>query len=189
MLSFPGKDSRMKPKKLKVARLHSAKEIRRQVTKLGRQLSRKFKGKDPVFLVSLKGAFIFASDLVRAMSGVSSNISFIQPSSYRDKMKSAGKVNFLINLNDSVTGRHVIIVEDIVDSGLTAEKLYKLIRKQRPASITFVALVVKPQCFETDVKVDYFCFKYRGSRFLVGYGLDFGQYSRNLPYIGTIPRQ
>jgi hypoxanthine phosphoribosyltransferase len=132
----------------------------------------------------LKGAFIFLSDLVRHMQGPVS-IDFLATSSYGMGSNSSGEVRLLKDLDTALHGRHVVIVEDIVDTGLTLSYLQDILRAREPATLRTVCLLSKPSRRLVDVKVDYVGFSIE-DRFVVGYGLDYAEQHRNLPYIGIL---
>lgn len=134
-------------------------------------------------LCILKGSFIFTADLCRAIPGPV-NIEFLGVTSYGDDTKSSGAVRITHDLSRSIKERHVIIVEDIVDTGLTLEYLKRVLSARRPASLRICALLEKPQG-GSPVKPDYVGFQI-GDEFVVGYGLDWAQRYRNLPYVGAI---
>ncbi|QDH77987.1 hypoxanthine phosphoribosyltransferase [Echinicola soli] len=148
-----------------------------RVKALGRALSEDYDGKHPLVLGILNGAFMFLSDLMKEMS-VPLEVSFIKIASY-EAMQSTGNVRELVGLKEEVGNRHIIIVEDIVDTGRSMEYLIELLKEKSPASISVVSLLLKPEALATDVEVDYVGFEIP-NKFVVGYGLDYDGYGRNL---------
>jgi len=159
-------------------------QIQETVERIGKQISEDYAGQDIVLVTVLKGAFIFMADLVRAIEG-STEIDFMAVSSYGDGSKSSGVVRIIKDLAVSVEGRHVIIVEDILDSGLTLTYLLKNIKSRNPLSIEVATLLYKEGKQKTNLRC-----KYVGlmcpDEFVVGYGLDYNEKYRNLPYIGIL---
>ncbi len=147
------------------------------VSRLGKELSRDYDGKRPVFLVILNGSLHFASDLTRAFEE-KCEVSFVKYSSYQG-VKSTGKLQELIGLQESLFGRHVIIVEDIVDTGLTLSGIFEAISTREPLSIRTATLLYKPKKLRYAVKPDYVGFEI-DDRFVVGYGMDYNGIGRNL---------
>jgi len=154
--------------------------IEKKVTQLGRQISKDFSGRCPLFLAVLNGAFIFASDLFRHIS-IEAEITFIKLASYQGTT-STGTVATHIGLEKAVTGRHIIIVEDIIDTGKTLHEFIPTVLQQQPASLKIVSLLIKPDAMKFPVEVDYFGFEIP-EKFVVGYGLDFNGLGRNIPGI------
>ena len=163
--------------------LISAEEIEETVAGIGRRISRDFEGKDPIFIGVLKGCFIFMADLMRHVN-IKCSMDFMSVSSYKGTT-STGAVNITKDIGESIEGRHVIIVEDILDSGLTLNYLKNYLMMRKPASITIATLMDKPSRRKADVYADYSCFEVP-DEFVVGYGLDYNQRYRNLPYIGVL---
>ncbi len=163
------------------------KVIQNQVRELGEQISSDYEGETPVLVCILKGAFIFLSDLVRNMS-IPVELDFMMVSSYGDEATSSGIVKIKKDIDTDITGRHVIIVEDIVDTGLTLDYLYQYFSNHNPASVKVCAFLDKPEAHQVDLKIDYLGFEI-GNEFVVGYGLDYAQNYRNLPYIGILKRE
>ncbi|MBN2054598.1 hypoxanthine phosphoribosyltransferase [bacterium] len=159
-------------------------EIKRRTEEMGRQLSIDYAGKEPLFIGILRGAFIFLSDLSRAVT-IPCSFDFMVVSSYGTETKSTGVVRILKDLNETVEGRHIILVEDIVDTGLTLDYLIRMLRVREPASIKTCALLNKQECRVVEVQTDYVGFDI-DNFFVVGYGLDYQQLYRNLPYIGRL---
>jgi len=158
----------------------STDQLRQCIQQMGAALTTDYKGRNPLFLGVLNGAFVFAADLLRACD-MDCEISFIRLSSYAGT-QSSGSVATVIGLQMDVTGRDVVIVEDIVDSGRTLHEFLPELWKLEPASVRIAALLLKPDALEFDVNVDYIGFEIP-SRFVVGYGLDYNGLGRNLPDI------
>ena len=164
--------------------LVSEEELKQRVQEMGNALYEKFEGKNPLFLGVLKGSFIFMADLVRACQ-LRSDIEFIAVSSYANATESSGRVHINYDLQKDITGRDLIIVEDILDSGNTLAFLKQYFEVKGAASITIVTLLDKPSRREKAVNADLVGFTVP-DEFVVGYGLDFAQSYRNVPYIGVL---
>ena len=158
--------------------------IRDRVAALGRQIAADYAGREPLFVGVLKGCFIFMADLVRACD-IRCTVDFMVVSSYGAGTRSSGAVEIVKDLSQDIAGRDVIIVEDILDSGNTLSYLEKIMAARNPASIRIVTLMDKPDRRTADVTADYVGFTIPDS-FVVGYGLDYDQRYRNLPYIGVL---
>lgn len=158
--------------------------IQKRVKELGREISFDYTGMELMVTGILKGAMIFMADLIRALE-INVSLDFVMVSSYGKGHKSSGAVSFLKNLEQSIEGRHVLIVEDIVDTGLTLNYLVQNFQARKPASLKICALLDKPCRHKVEVKVNYCGFTIPDC-FVVGYGLDFGEYYRNLPYIAVL---
>ena len=167
--------------------LLSQQQIREKVEELGVQISQDYAGKEPVLVSVLKGAFIFMADLVREIT-VPCTVDFMAVSSYGKGAKSSGQVQIIKDLDTNIEGRHVIVVEDILDSGVTLSYLLELLRARRPASVRLCALLDKPARRKVPVEIDY-----RGltvpDEFIVGYGLDYAEQYRNYPEIAVLKRE
>ncbi len=153
-------------------------EIQKRIKELAEQLSEDYKGKIPVFIGVLNGSFLFMSDIIRYMN-IDCEIDFFKLSSYGDEKISSGRVKLFKELNCDVNGRDIIIVEDIVDSGLSINYIEDLFSEKKPNSMKVVSLLVKPGSLKYDVKIDYIGFDIP-SKFVIGYGLDYAQKYRNL---------
>jgi len=164
--------------------LFSEEEIKTRVQELGDELFDKFKDKNPLFVGVLKGCFLFMADLVRACQ-IKSEIEFIAVSSYGDGFASSGNVQITRDLQHDITGRDLIVVEDILDSGNTLYFLTQYFKAKGANSVTVVTLLDKPARREKPIKADYVGFE-SPDEFVVGYGLDFKQQYRNVPYIGVM---
>ena len=163
--------------------LISAEEIQRKVAEMGRQISADYAGKEPVFVGVLKGCFIFMSDLMRNVD-INCTMDFMAVSSYSGT-STTGAVKINKDLSEDIEGRDVIIVEDILDSGITLSYLKGYLLNRKPASIKIATLMDKPARRRADVYADYSCFEVPDA-FVVGYGLDYDEKYRNLPYIGVL---
>ena len=163
--------------------LISEEELQAAVKKVGEQISKDFEGKSPIFVGVLKGCWIFMADLMRYVS-INCSVDFMSVSSYSGT-NSTGTVKITKDLNEDIEGRHIIIVEDILDSGVTLNYLRNYLMLRKPASITIATLMDKPARRKTDVYADYSCFEVPDA-FVVGYGLDYNELYRNLPYIGVL---
>ena len=152
--------------------------IQKRVKELGEKISEDYKDSVPVFIGVLNGSFLFMSDLIRNVS-IDCEIDFFKLSSYGDSKISSGKVTMLKELNCDVHNRDVIIVEDIVDSGLSIKYIEELFSEKSPRSMCVVSLLVKPDSLKYKVKIDYIGFNIL-SKFVIGYGLDYAQKYRNL---------
>jgi hypoxanthine phosphoribosyltransferase len=156
----------------------SEKTIQSRIKELADTISKDYEGKVPVFIGVLNGSFIFMSDLVKNV-GIDCEIDFFKLSSYGDAKISSGNVKLIKELNCDVNGRDLLIVEDIVDSGLSIKFIEELINQHHPTSMKVVSLLVKPNSLRYDVKIDYIGFEIP-SQFVIGYGLDYAQKYRNL---------
>jgi hypoxanthine phosphoribosyltransferase len=164
--------------------LISEDDLQRRVQELGEQVSRDYEGLDPLLVAVLKGAVIFAGDLLRAIT-IPCSIDFMAISSYGSGTESSGVVRILKDLDAPIAGRHVLVVEDIVDSGLTLSYLAGSLASRGPASLEICALLAKPDRREVDIVCRYVGFEIP-NRFVVGYGLDADEQFRGLPYVATV---
>ena len=158
-------------------------EIEDKVSEVGRRITEDFRDRDPIFVGVLKGCFIFMADLMRHVD-IKCSMDFMAVSSYSGT-SSTGAVKINKDLSQDIEGRHVIIVEDILDSGVTLSYLKRYLMGRKPASINIVTLLDKPARRKADVYADYSCFEVPDA-FVVGYGLDYNEHYRNLPYIGVL---
>lgn len=158
-------------------------ELEKAVQKIGARISEDYAGEEPVFVGVLKGSFIFMADLMRHVT-VNCNMDFMAVSSYSGTT-STGAVKINKDLNEDIEGKHVIIVEDILDSGVTLNYLKGYLEGRHPASIKICTLMDKPARRKAQVYADYSCFEVPDA-FVVGYGLDYNERYRNLPYIGVL---
>lgn len=164
--------------------LYTEKAIAARVEQLGAELTEKLGDKRPVLVCVLKGASFFYIDLCRCMN-CPIDMDFISVSSYGAHAKSSGVVRLIKDLDNNITDRHVVIVEDIIDSGLTMKYLKQLFAAREPASITTVSFLDKESAHPQALKTDLVGFEI-ADEFVVGYGLDYANYYRNLPYIGVL---
>jgi hypoxanthine phosphoribosyltransferase len=165
--------------------LITAEQIQARIAEMGVQIERDYPGGEGIHLVGvLKGGFMFMADLVRAMSA-RVTLDFIAVSSYAKSTKSSGEVRLLKDLDAGLEGRHVIIVEDIVDTGLTLTYLQDILRARAPRSLKTACLLSKPSRRRVQVAVDYIGFDIE-DRFVVGYGLDYAEKYRNLSHIAVL---
>lgn len=165
--------------------LISEDDIQSRVAELAAQISSDYEGcSDLVMVGVLKGSFIFLADLSRRLE-IPRTIEFIAVSSYGNKALSSGAVRLVMDVRGDLDGKHVLIVEDIVDTGHTLKYLIGIMKSHRPASVKTAALVRKADRAEVDVTIDYLGFDI-GDEWVVGYGLDFAEQNRTLPYIGVI---
>ncbi len=158
-------------------------EIRRQVKRVAEEINRDLCGRKPLFLAILNGSFIFAADLMREIT-LESQISFVKLASYAG-MSSTGEVADMIGLDADIEGRDVVVVEDIVDSGLTMQHVMEMLRARNPRSLAVCTLLVKPENLKVDVDIRYRCFEIPND-FIVGYGLDYDGFGRNTRDIYTV---
>ena len=160
------------------------KAIKRKVKAMAKQLDKLYEGRVPVVVCILKGSVMFFADLIRNMK-TSLTIDFMAVSSYGNGTKSTGEIKILKDLSTDITGRDVLIVEDIIDSGNTLYNLKKLLHSRAPASVNIVTLLDKPDRREAPMEPEYTCFVIE-DEFVVGYGLDYAEEYRNLPYVGVL---
>lgn len=158
-------------------------EIKERIKELAARINKDMADKNPLFLAVLNGAFIFAADLMREIT-IPSEISFVKLASYQGLM-STGKVHEVIGINEDLTGRHVIIVEDIVDTGCTMKQMIATLGTRNPASIDICTLFVKPDKLKEPLDIKYSAFSIP-NEFILGYGLDYDQQGRNLKEIYTL---
>lgn len=164
--------------------LVSEEELQRRIAELGAQLSEDYEGKDVICVCILRGAVHFFSDLVRHMTCMT-ELDFMSISSYCNGKRTSGIVRIAKDMDTSITGRHVLIIEDIMDSGHTLKHLKKVLEARDPASLKICCLLDKPSRRECDITPDYTGFVIP-NEFVLGYGLDFNNFYRNLPYVGVL---
>lgn len=162
----------------KLALFLDNKKIKSAVEAIAKRIHKDLEGEVPVFICVLKGAFVFASDLIRAYEG-NCEIAFIRLASY-EGTQSSGKIKTMMGLTDNIVGRSVVIVEDIIDSGLTMKQLLSQIEHFQPKQVKVASLFTKPSNLKCEVQIDYHCFEIP-NKFIVGYGLDYDGLYRNLP--------
>lgn len=159
-------------------------QITRRVQELGAELSRDYADKNPIFICILKGAVMFMADLAKSIK-VPMEMDFMATSSYGNSSASSGVVRILKDLDRTVEGRHVVLVEDIVDTGLTLAHLKEMILHRKAASVKIASMFDKPEGRKVDIKPDYYGFVVP-NQFIVGYGLDYAEQYRNLPCVGVL---
>jgi len=167
--------------------LFTEETIDEKVRELGLLISKEYVDKQPLIVCVLKGAVLFTADLVKRIS-IQMELDFIAISSYGASTQSSGVVRILKDLDASVEGRHILISEDIVESGLTLSYLRDVLMRRNAASVRVVALFDKPDGRKVDIRADYCGFQVP-NRFIVGYGLDYAERYRNLPYVGVLKRE
>lgn len=166
--------------------MYSAAQIQARIAELGEQITRDYADLDLAVVSVLKGSYIFCADLVRAI-GLPLSVDFLGVSSYGGKTETSGVVRITSDLSRPIEGKHVLVVEDIVDTGLTMAFLRENLKTRRPASIRVCALLEKPSRLRVPVEIDYKGFVIPDA-FVVGYGLDYDERYRNVPFIGVLKR-
>ncbi|RXT09017.1 hypoxanthine phosphoribosyltransferase [Ammoniphilus sp. CFH 90114] len=164
--------------------LLSEEVIQAKIAELGQIISEEYKDRNPLIICVLKGAAPFMSDLIKRIT-IHMEMDFMAVSSYGASTVSSGEVRIIKDLDASVEGRHVLIVEDIIDSGLTLNYLHDLLHRRKAGSVKIITLLDKPHRRKVDIKPDYCGFEVP-DEFVVGYGLDYAERYRNLPYIGIL---
>lgn len=164
--------------------LLSEEQLSQKIAELGEEISKDYQGKEIVAIRVLKGAILFMADLARAVK-VPMALDFMAVSSYGNGTSTSGTVRILKDLDNSIEGKHVLVVEDIIDSGVTLKYLLKNLKSRKPASIKLCTLLNKPERRRVEVDIDYCGFTVP-DYFLVGYGLDYAEKYRNLPFIGIL---
>ena len=159
-------------------------EMRARIKELGKQIATDYAGKDFVLVGVLKGAYAFYADLARAIR-IPLRVDFLIVTSYGSQSKTSGKVKVVTELTEDIRGKDVLLVEDIVDSGLTVQYLIKTLAKHKPRSIKVCTLLSKPERRTINVQLDYVGFKIP-DKYVIGYGLDYQQKYRNLPYLAVL---
>ena len=159
-------------------------ELQERIAELGKRISQDYEGKRPILVCILKGGILFLSDLIRHIA-VPHEIDFMAISSYGASTESSGVVRILKDLDANIAGRHVLIVEDIIDTGHTLDYILRNLRTREPASLRICTLLSKPARRELDVPLEYIGFEIP-NEFVIGYGLDFAEIYRNLRYIGVL---
>ncbi len=168
----------------KISVLISEEDVDKRIQEIGKQISKEFEGQEVHLICVLRGGSFFMCELAKRIT-VPVTLDFMQVSSYGSETKSSGVVKIVKDLDDPVNDKNVIVVEDIIDSGRTLSYLLEMIRKRGPKSMTLCTLLDKPERRVVDVHVDYTGFEIP-DKFVVGYGLDYDQRYRNLPYIGVV---
>ncbi|MBO4930451.1 MAG: hypoxanthine phosphoribosyltransferase [Clostridia bacterium] len=164
--------------------LYSKQDLEETVARLGREITKDYQGKTPVLVAVLKGAFIFMADLVRAIE-IPCTVDFMVVSSYGKSTQTSGSVKIIKDLDTNIEGKDVIIVEDILDSGITLSNLIRILNQRHPASIKICTLFDKPARHKVDIQVDYNGLEVP-DEFIVGYGLDYAEIYRNYPEIAVL---
>jgi hypoxanthine phosphoribosyltransferase len=164
--------------------LLDAETLAQRCAELGAQISKDYAGQEVVLVVVLKGSFMFAADLMRHIE-VPVTVDFLGLRSYGDDTRSSGVVEITSDLTKPVTGKHVLVVEDIVDTGLTMQYMLENLETRHPASVKLASLLHKPARAKVEIPIDYLGFTIE-DKFVIGYGLDYAQRYRNLPYIGVL---
>ncbi len=159
-------------------------EIDARVSEMGKQISEDYAGKDLVVIILLKGAAWFATDLTRAID-IPLRVDFMVASSYGDGTSTSGSVKVRLDINEKIEGKHVLLIDDIIDSGVTFAAISNMLKQQKPASLKTVALCDKAERRINGLEADYVGFKIP-DEFVVGYGLDYAGDYRNLPFIGVL---
>jgi hypoxanthine phosphoribosyltransferase len=159
-------------------------QIKARTRDLGHRISKDYEGKVPVLIGILKGGFMFMADLIRSMD-IPMEVDFMAISSYGSGVTSSGAVKIRKDIDVNIEGRHVIVVEDIIDSGLSIRYIRDYLMRHKPSSVKVCALLNKPKAHAKDLNIDYVGFDI-GNEFVVGYGLDYDGLYRNLPYIGIL---
>jgi hypoxanthine phosphoribosyltransferase len=162
-------------------------KIKQRIQELSTEIAFDYRGKEVTAICVLKGSFIFFADLIRQID-LPMSCEFMGVSSYGNKMVSSGEVKITLDLTEPLNGKHVIIIEDIIDSGLTMQYLINNLKTRKPASLKVCSLLLKPDSLKADIPVDYVGFKL-GKEFVVGYGLDHASRFRQLPYIGVVENE
>ena len=164
--------------------LYSKQDLEETVARLGREITKDYQGKTPVLVAVLKGAFIFMADLVRAIE-IPCTVDFMVVSSYGKSTQTSGSVKIIKDLDTNIEGKDVIIVEDILDSGITLSNLIRILNQRHPASIKICTLFDKPARHKVDIQVDYNGLEVP-DEFIVGYGRDYAEIYRNYPEIAVL---
>lgn len=164
--------------------LVTAQKIEQRIRELGAEIARDYSGRNPLLIGVLKGACLFLSDLMRTVD-IPLNVEFMAISSYGAEMRTSGEVRIMKDLDVAIEGRHILVVEDIVDTGLTLSYLLANLESRGAASVKLAALLDKYERREKEVAIDYLGFKIP-DKFVVGYGLDFAERYRNLPFIAVL---
>lgn len=159
-------------------------KVQKKVEELAKQIEADYEGKELLLICILKGSIVFTVDLARKLNK-KVKIDFLQVSSYGKKMISSGNVDLKLDLQESIEGKHVLVVEDIIDTGKTLKYLLEHLKGKKPASLKLCSLLDKPEKRVYEVDVDYVGFQIP-DKFVVGYGLDYNEMYRNLPYIGYL---
>ena len=168
----------------KISGLIPEEEIQKRIAEVGAQLSKDYEGEEVLMICILRGGVFFACELAKHLT-VPVSMDFMCVSSYGSGIVSSGRVKIIKDLDENIEGKHVLIAEDIVDSGNTLSTLIKILQVRKPASIRLCTLLDKPERRVVDINADYSCFEIP-DKFVVGFGLDYNQHYRNLPYVGVV---
>ena len=169
---------------MNIEEMISKEEIKARIISLSKQLNEYYKDEEVVIICILKGALIFTSDLVRYLK-MPLSIEFLKASSYREKTYSDGVVKVKSDIKQSLNGKNILIIDDIIDTGYTLEKVINILKKDNPKSIKLCTLVNKQARRETKINADFYGFDIP-NEFIIGYGMDYDEKYRNLPYIGKV---
>ena len=168
----------------KISVLIPEEEIQKRIAEVGAQLSKDYEGEEVLMICILRGGVFFACELAKHLT-VPVSMDFMCVSSYGSGIVSSGRVKIIKDLDENIEGKHVLIAEDIVDSGNTLSTLIKILQVRKPASIRLCTLLDKPERRVVDINADYSCFEIP-DKFVMGFGLDYNQHYRNLPYVGVV---
>ncbi|MEG1004276.1 MAG: hypoxanthine phosphoribosyltransferase [Clostridium sp.] len=167
--------------------LFDEEQLAKKVNELGTQISKDYKGKDLIVVGVLKGSVVFAADLIKNIT-IPCEIDFMAVSSYGNATESSGVVRIIKDLDHNIEGKHVLLVEDIVDSGITLTYLLKYLKARKAESIEIVTLLNKPERRTADLDVKYIGFEVP-NEFIIGYGIDYAEKYRNLPFVGVLKEE
>ena len=160
-------------------------ELEKRIAQMGEEISRDYAGKELHLICVLKGGVMFMTQLSKAITGCHISMDFMSVSSYGNERVSSGKIRILKDLDEPIEGRNVLVVEDIIDSGKTLSYLLDMLKMRNPASLRLCTMLDKPSRREVEVAVDYVGFSIE-DKFVLGYGLDYDQFYRNIPYIAVV---
>lgn len=163
----------------------SEEQIAEACTRIGQQITKDYEGKEIAFVSILNGSYAFTADIMRKVD-VDCTIDFMQVSTYGDSTSSSGTLKIKRDISGDITGKHVIILEDILDTGYTLRNLTNYLASKKPASMKICTFIDKPARRTEDITADYYGFRFDEDLFLVGYGLDYAQKYRNLPYVAVL---
>lgn len=164
--------------------LISESKLQLRISELAQEINHDYRSREVIAVCILRGSFIFFADIIRQLD-LNLACEFLGVSCYNNQMVSSGEVKVTLDLHEPLENRHVIVFEDIVDTGLTLSFITNSLRARKPASLKSCSLLLKPDCLKTEIEVDYLGFKI-GREFVVGYGIDYAGKYRNLPYIGIL---
>ena len=162
-------------------------KLQARIAEIAQEINHDYKGRDITAICILKGSFIFFSDVIRRLE-MPMSCEFLGVSSYGNKMVSSGEVKLTLDITDPLENKHVIVFEDIIDTGLTLSYIMNMLRARKPATLKSCALLMKPESLKTDIDADYLGFRI-GREFVVGYGIDYAGKHRGLPYIGHLEHE